>query len=341
MSKINVLVKHGSYRNEPVVNKVFELVEDYKMGAKGGWITVDGAPLGRRDKIRVRVEKKDYVLMDARGNEVAAVLTNDTPVMRPQETDQEIIERMNMRFQLLEDMTTAAANGEIKALIATGGPGIGKTFGVERKLNDFGLVDDLAGRPRKYQVVKGVLSALGLYMKLWDFRDPGSVVVFDDSDGVFHDEDMLNMLKAALDSKAERWLYYNKDSKTLNKADIPQKFKFEGSVIFITNKDFDHERSPKMRVHLDALQSRCHYLNLEVQTPREKMLRIESLMADGALLEGYHFDKKTEVAILDFVTKHKDEFRELSLRTVIKVADLVRSFPKNWEMVATTTVVGR
>jgi hypothetical protein len=36
-----VLIRNGVYRNKPVHNEVFELVRDFTVGAKGGFVTVD------------------------------------------------------------------------------------------------------------------------------------------------------------------------------------------------------------------------------------------------------------------------------------------------------------
>jgi hypothetical protein len=49
----------------------------------------------------------------------------------------------------------------------------------------------------------------------------------------------------------------------------------------------------------------------------------------------------TKEDIIDFVEDNKDKLRELSLRTVIKIADLAVAFPNNWEHYAQTTVMKR
>ncbi len=45
--------------------------------------------------------------------------------------------------------------------------------------------------------------------------------------------------------------------------------------------------------------------------------------------------------ILDFVTINKDRLRELSLRTVLKIADLAKAFPDKWESMSENTVMRR
>jgi hypothetical protein len=45
--------------------------------------------------------------------------------------------------------------------------------------------------------------------------------------------------------------------------------------------------------------------------------------------------------ILEFIEVNKKRLRELSLRTVLKVADLAKAFPDKWEAMAENTVMKR
>jgi hypothetical protein len=84
------------------------------------------------------------------------------------------------------------------------------------------------------------------------------------------------------------------ESSTLRREGIPDQFNFNGTVIFITNLKFDKMKSQKLRDHLDALQSRCHYLDLTLDTMRDKLLRIRQIANDGQLFEEYEFDTETQ-----------------------------------------------
>jgi hypothetical protein len=121
---------------------------------------------------------------------------------------------------------------------------------------------------------------------------------------------------------------------------VPDSFEFKGSAIFITNIKFDNVKSKKMRDHLEALESRCHYVDLTIDTEREKMLRIKQIVGDGMLKE-YAFSDEVHEDIVDFIDINKKRLRELSLRTVLKVADLAKAFPSNWEAMAENTVMRR
>ena len=150
----------------------------------------------------------------------------------------------------------------------------------------------------------------------------------------------MNILKAALDSKKTRRIHWNTDSFKLRNEGVPDSFEFKGSAIFITNIKFDNVKSKKMRDHLEAIESRCHYIDLTIDTEREKMLRIKQIVSDG-MLKDYQFSEETTERVMDFVDINKKNLRELSLRTVLKIADLAKAFPSNWEAMAENTVLRR
>lgn len=264
--------------------------------------------------------------------DLAPVVDNST------ETDAEIIERMRIRFNILDDMTRAVKGGHVRAMIVSGPPGVGKSFGVEKVLSKHDVFADVANdnKLKKYEIVRGAMSAIGLYKKLYEFADRKSIVVFDDCDSILLDDVSLNILKAALDSSKRRVIHWNTDSRSLRQEGVPQQFEFKGGCIFITNIKFENVRSKKLRDHLEALESRCHYLDLTIDTEREKMLRIKQIVNDG-MLNDYEFADFEKAAIVDFIDVNKKKMRELSLRMVLKVADLKKSMPNSWQQVAEVT----
>ena len=258
------------------------------------------------------------------------------------ETDEQIITRLRERFQILDDMTRAVKEGNVRAMIVSGPPGVGKSYGVETVLQKSDLFNTLAEKKPKFEVVKGAMSAIGLYAKLYEFSAAGNVVVFDDCDSILMEDLSLNILKGALDSSSRRFISWNTDSRILRSEGIPDRFEFKGAAIFITNIKFQNIRSKKLRDHLDALESRCHYIDLEMDTMREKILRIKQIISDG-MLERYEFDNIEVVRdeLIEFIVTNKDKLRELSLRTVLKLADLRKAFPANWQAMARNTIMRR
>jgi hypothetical protein len=257
------------------------------------------------------------------------------------ETDEQILARLGERFDILTMMTKAVKDGNITAMIVSGPPGVGKSYGVEAVLQKADLFNTLAERKPKFEIVKGAMSAIGLYSKLYEFADKGNVVVFDDCDSVLLDEISLNVLKGALDSSARRFISWNTDSRLLRSEGVPNRFEFKGSAIFITNIKFEHVKSKKLRDHLTALESRCHYIDLQMDTTREKLLRIRQVVRENEMLADFDFDPVVQEELIAFVEANKDKLRELSLRMVLKLAGLKKSFPLTWEMMAKTTCMRR
>ena len=255
------------------------------------------------------------------------------------ESDEEIMLRLGQRFEILEDMTRAVKKGDVRAMIVTGPPGVGKSFGVEKVLSRHDVFADVAndGKLKKYEVVKGAMSAIGLYKKLYEFSDKKCILVFDDCDSILLEDLSLNILKAALDSSKKRMIHWNTDSRLLRAEGVPNSFEFKGGAIFISNIKFDHVKSKKLKDHLEALESRCHYLDLTIDTVREKMLRIKQVVRDCGMLDDYGFEDAVKQEVVDFIEVNKNKMRELSLRMVLKVADLRKSMPANWQAVAEVT----
>lgn len=322
---------HGSGDNvRNLAGLRFPLVNDFKLGRNGGFILVDssGVP-GLPDRnIRIRMDSPEgYRVVDS-----------DEPVIESrEETDEEIKDRLRQRFQILNSMTKAVKRGDVTAMIVSGAPGVGKSHGVEEVMERYETFEAL-GLERKHEIVKGNMSPVGLYVKLYNLKERDNIIIFDDCDSIFEDVLSLNILKAALDSKPKRTINWNTDSHKLRAEGIPDSFTFEGGAIFITNVKFSNVRSKKLRDHIEALESRCHYLDLTIDSSRDKILRIKQVMEDG-MMDEYGFDDDLIEEVMEYVETNQSRFRELSLRTVVKLTDLIKAFPDTWQDVAQLTLM--
>jgi len=352
----NVTIFAGEYRGTKVKNETFSLVSDVKSGSKGMFVTVrDNGTLGYKGKsVRVKIKSMEDITVSGQtiadmsdsqrrkankdDNVFSLMVTKEPEVYT--ETDEQAIERIRERFDILDQMAEGTTTGAVRAMIVSGPPGVGKSFGVEKVLEEASLFDKMAQRKNRFEVVKGAMSALGLYAKLYQFADAGNVLVFDDCDSILLDDLSLNILKAALDSSKKRTISWNTDSSMLRREGVPDRFEFKGSVIFITNIKFEHVRSKKLKDHLDALESRCHYLDLTMDTQRDKFLRIKQIVRDG-MLDSYDFEDGAAQEIVDYMWEMKSRLRELSLRTVLKIADLRKMSEHNWKRLAETTILKR
>jgi alkanesulfonate monooxygenase SsuD/methylene tetrahydromethanopterin reductase-like flavin-dependent oxidoreductase (luciferase family) len=335
MSAIRII--RGEYRGKTVSNQSFTLINGFQTGAKGGFVTVqnDGHFPNCPSAVRIRVEAiSDYEMVN--GDSVHAPAVPVTSFVAA-ETEEAAMNRIRERFEILTEMTRAAIDGGIRAMIVSGPPGVGKSFGVEQEIDKATLFDRIAGKRLRAEVVKGSATPIGLYQTLYKYSDENCVLVFDDCDSILVDDVALNLLKGALDSGKKRKISWLAESSTLRREGIPDSFDFKGSVIFITNLKFETMKSQKLRDHLDALQSRCHYLDLTLDTMRDKILRIKQIAKDGVLFEGYDFEPETQDAIFEFMETNQTRLREMSLRMALKIADLRKLSEGNWKRLAETT----
>ena len=333
-----VKIFQGTYRNAPITDTVLPLVKPIQYGKKGMFITVDASKVLDPSKkaIRVLIEsEKDVSYVPAEDQVVEEVVVTEAT-----ETDEEALDRIAKRFEILDQMTDAVANGVVRGLIVSGPPGVGKSFGVEKVLEEYDMMTKLSNQAPRTEIVKGSMTPIGLFQTLYNNSAAGNILVFDDCDSVLFDEVCLNMLKAVLDSGKKRTISWKSESVALRREGIPDRFEFKGGCIFITNVDFENVRSKKIKDHLAALMSRCHYIDLEMGSVSDRFLRINQIVRDG-MLEEYNFGEDGNKEVVEFMVDKANRLREISLRMVLKVADLKQMSPDTWKDLAETTCMKR
>ena len=344
-----VEIKKGVYGKTALSGEIFPLVSPLARSPKGQlYITVDGSkvhvPGIEPRNCRIKLETPGDMQITSKEKFEQFVADSTEICVDEQEspaTEEERLAQIEKRFTILDDMAAACKDGTVRALILSGPPGIGKSYGVLQQLEKQSMFDNLQGKS-EWEVVKGATSGLGLYKKLYRYSAKGSVVVFDDCDTVLFDDLSLNILKAALDSGKKRIIQWNTESRVLDREGIPDKFEFEGAVIFITNVKFDAVKSKKLQDHLSALMSRCHYIDLTIDSIADKMLRIKQVIRLG-MLNGYNFEdtKKVEDMIIDYMEHNGKRLNEISLRMAIKLAELIKMREATWQDVANVTCLKR
>lgn len=354
MSQVNVIITKGFYRGQPV-SGTFPMIKPFQEGARGGFVTIKHPnPKAPAPPVqRIQVEKEDIKVVNADGSEYVppiAVIEGGGDQDESQyeaelhslETEDEAMQRIKDTFDMLDKLTDACARGIIRGMVVSGPPGIGKSFGVEKQLETANMFLTAKGKDPMYGIVTGGVSPIGLYQLLYNNRKPKQVLVFDDCDAVLFEEESLSLLKGALNSGDKRRIAWNKESRLLAGLDIPPAFDFEGSILFLSNVDFERTiaRGSRIANHLEAIMSRCHYLDLEIGSTRDKLLRIKQICRDG-MLKHYEFSEAEERMILDFVFDNQQYLRELSLRMVKKVADFVAVDKKGWFEMAEATCLTR
>jgi len=250
------------------------------------------------------------------------------------ETDEEIRARLVDTFDTMNKISEATIKGENTAFIIAGPAGLGKSHGVMQIAEKYEL------KGRKCLHIKGFVRATGLYKLLYEHREAGQFLIFDDADSIFNNEDSLNILKSACDLSAKRHITWGAETNMEDESGekLPTRFEYKGSIIFISNMDFDAliEKGFKQAEHLKAMISRSLYLDIDVKTIRDYMMLIRMRVEEGMLkpLKLTEFD---EAELMMFVENNAEKMRELSLRIVLKIASLMRIDRNGWKKLAQKT----
>jgi hypothetical protein len=243
-------------------------------------------------------------------------------------------EEIESRFDALELLADAIVDGNIRSLTVSGAAGVGKSYMLERKLNE-ALADDSINQVTQ---VKGTISAIGLYMTLWENNNDGDIVVLDDIDSIYGDEEAMNLLKGALDTNGRRVISWIKDSRFLKDQDIPNSFEYKGRIVFLTNVDLQNvaDKGGRMAPHMGALMSRSVYLDLGIHTPEQILIRIRQVLKTSDM--GLGLSAAQTQLILDWMEANMNNLRAISLRTVIQCAGFTK-VTKDWQLLARNTLL--
>lgn len=241
----------------------------------------------------------------------------DSAVVEDSRTDADVDRDVSSRFATLDRVASGVASGIFRALIISGPPGVGKTWTVEEIISKASGIE--------YEKVSGYSRATGLFRALWEHKDPNHVVVIDDCDSVFQDENALNLLKVACETgTSDRVLAWRAETDFEDEVgeDIPRKFVFEGRVVFVTNLDFDalSRAGGRLAVHLSALCSRSLYLDLNMSR-REVLSRVLSVARTSKILAAHN--EKEKEKIVSYVRERASQMREVSLRALVKLSQIL------------------
>jgi hypothetical protein len=317
-------IKDGSYRGTPV-SGTFE--------ARGMW--VPHPRNGKGGYVYVMIDGKqrgvgcDFADVTFHKTATESVVEN---FVDTKQTKEDMEAEISKRFRVMDTILNGVIAGDIPSTIISGAPGCGKSYTVEEKLAQA----QAEGIVSKVRHIKGKMSAVVLYSELYACSGKGEVLVMDDCDSVFECQDSMNILKAALDSGAKRTVYWNTASSYLEEMGVPQNFDFRGSAIFLTNKDFNREidKSSKMSPHFKALVSRCGYLDTKVHTPEQIMIRVKQVIRDTDILENLGLDETKSDEAIAWIETNVNRMREISLRTINKLAGYMKTNPTDWQDLA-------
>jgi hypothetical protein len=81
-------------------------------------------------------------------------------------------------------------------------------------------------------------------------------------------------------------------------------------------------------------------MDLEMGSVRDRFLRINQIVKDG-MLDDYNFGDEGNNEVIDFMVEKSARLREISLRMVLKIADLKKMSPDTWKGLAESTCMKR
>jgi len=232
-------IQHLSQLSQDMVNvcKDTNLSIQGKVDAlvKMGVTDIDKLVTLTGEKASVLVDKKLSGDKSSDGNKVAQALiknTNDV-VELPKPS-------VEARWKSYELMGRMVIKGQRKGLLAYGTGGVGKTYTINELLKESGLREydeELDPEPSEYDYIKitGKSTAVAMYASLYEHNK--KIVIFDDCDSVLTDENAIMILKGALDTSGDGTITWGSASppKDSHGEKVPQRFKFRGRVIFISN----------------------------------------------------------------------------------------------------------
>lgn len=280
---------------------------------------------------------KIAVALDVPYSSILKIKKGQRVEIKPSTIESKNEDTLNDKVKFLEEtmddiyeISRRVAAGAFNSLFISGRAGTGKTYNVERAMQDEGLVDE-----EDYVMISGAASVIMMYKKFYQYKN--KTLIFDDCDAVFRDENGRNLMKAALDTKKVRKISYLKKSNAvydprdfdndpegemnaIENGIVPNSFEFSGRVIFISNLE-------KEKADPDgAIRSRSILVDVNPDDAT-LMERMKLLLPH---LEPRELPIKEKEEIYEFMKEAND----ISMRTFVKAAGLKMSGLPNWKRAA-------
>lgn len=264
-------------------------------------------------------------------------------------------------FQDIEDLTRFIAKGKAKSLIICGDPGVGKSYSVTKVLQE--VLGSSGGNWHYHSGAKA--SPVSFYLAT--FRERKDLIVWDEADSLLKNDDIVMMLKPALDTSGDNTFEYTRgfsmtgrsraeieeycnfvDEKAAQgkiispqptKGDyvqVPSKYYFDGQMIFISNMPASKLES--------AILSRSLYIDLKLSA-QDTHKRIMSIMKSKYSNKSVEELEEFAEALGGFATgsserveymtpEYMRKIKPLTIRSMVLAVELKEAGLKNWARLA-------
>jgi hypothetical protein len=270
------------------------------------------------------------------------MITSNTSLPGLGETDNPVVQRVIDTFYTTYTMVGSFIDNKesaIKGLLISGDAGTGKTHWVRKAFADRNA------QPDAEYIKGGSISAAALYVKLYQNRNKGRVLILDDCDLIHRSgsekRDILDMIKGATEpSSRPRQISWERATRNplMIALDVPMSFEFDGTIIWITNDTIvDIKKAAKQ--HYEALISRfnivkCYFNDDEKLLYTLHLIKEVDMLGDNCEAFDGGYPEEVQKDALAYIRKNVKTLTEITPRVAIKLADLRHHFPDTWETLA-------
>jgi len=216
-------------------------------------------------------------------------------------------------------------NSAINGLIVSGDAGIGKTHTVRNALRN-------ANVQANVEYIKGgKITAASLYVKLYLNRAKHRIVVLDDCDIIHHGDkkQIIPMLLGATElgqCGEVSWEVARKNA-LMEEHNVPTRFDFEGSVIWITN-DTTEDIAKAAKQWKNAIFSRfntakCYFTDEQKYMYTMHLCEQQDMLGVACQEFPGGYSAKTIDYSLNYMSDNYRNLVEVTPRQAIKIADIV------------------
>lgn len=241
------------------------------------------------------------------------------------------------QFNSIRDLVQVFFEPDVpfNGLIICGAAGMGKTHIVTKTLDDLGINE----KNNNYHLIKGQVSSGQFYIDLYMNHKKGMVVVVDDADIIGQNKGEMNaivdFMKSATDvNYGKREVQRNKVNlnQKMKELDVPERFNFQGSLIWITN-ELPNDLSKRLKGHWEALSSRCNVYSLEFDDETKfnytkYLIEEEDIYGENCYDKPGGFSDAQIDALLDFMEKYHKQLKDWTPRRSLKMIAQIQLLEK-------------